>query len=67
MDDDEEAEEEVLVNDLSGHMDDVFELPKAAAVPEVHLLHLGQIAPVPASLNWPKLGSVLKTTRSQGL
>ena len=40
VDDDEESEEEVLVDDLGGHVDDVLELNEARALPTFQLLPL---------------------------
>ena len=45
--DDEEAKEEVLVDDLGGDMDDVLELDKAGAVPTFQFLAFGQVSPIP--------------------
>ena len=47
MYDDEEAKEEVLVDDLGGDMDDVLELDKAGAVPTFQFLAFGQVSPIP--------------------
>ena len=47
VDDDEEAKEEVLVDDLGGHVDNVLELDEAGAVPPLQLLPLCQVAPRP--------------------
>ena len=47
VDDDEEAKEEVLVDDLRGDMDNVLELDEAGAVPSLQLLPLCQVAPLP--------------------
>ena len=47
VDDEEEAKEEVLVDDLGGHVDNVLELDEAGAVPPLQLLPLCQVAPRP--------------------
>ena len=47
VDDDEEAKEEVLVDDLGGDVDNVLELDEAGAVPSLQLLPLCQVAPIP--------------------
>ena len=47
VDNDEEPEEEVLVDDLGGDMDDVLELDKAGAVPTFQFLAFGQVSPIP--------------------
>ena len=47
VDDDEEAKEEVLVDDLGGDMDNVLELDEAGAVPPLQLLPLCQVSPLP--------------------
>jgi hypothetical protein len=40
VDDDEEAEEEVLVNDLGGDVDDVLQLDETGAVPFFNFLYV---------------------------
>ena len=47
VDDDEEAEEEILVDDLGGDVDDVLQLIEAGAVPPLQLLPLCQVFPSP--------------------
>ena len=47
VDDEEEAKEEVLVDDLRGHVDNVLELDEAGTVPSLQLLALCKVAQRP--------------------